>query len=105
MSSPAVDLARGQLQKSPAQRVAELPLEDQRAILAHRDHHHRARVPDVFAQASPAIGQTHLIPEHMQELAVENLFGGLLFFVQRVVHGVLRRFERPEASHPAATAG
>jgi hypothetical protein len=41
----------------------------------------------------------------MQELAVENLFGGLLFFVQRVVHGVLRRFERPEASHPAATAG
>ena len=37
------------------------------------------------------------------------LFGGLLFFVQRVlrgvVHGALRRFERPEASHPAATAG
>jgi hypothetical protein len=77
-----VDLAGGQLQKGPAQRVAELPLEDQRAVLAHRDHHHRARVPDVFAQASPAVGQAHLVPEHMQELAVENLLGGLLFFVQ-----------------------
>src|SRR5687767_9793143 len=46
---PALDLAGRELDEMAVQRIAELPLEQDRLGVEESDHHARTGVPDIFA--------------------------------------------------------
>ena len=64
-------------------RIAELPLEQHRAVVEERHDRHRAGMADVLARALAAIGQVHHVAVHLEQLAVEDALaaGEMLFEV------------------------
>ena len=75
-----VQFAGGNFQDDFVQRVTELPLHDDFAVIRDGDYADRPDVADDFAHGDAAVGQFHLIPFHMEDDAVKNIFGGCLFF-------------------------
>ena len=77
-----LQLAGGKLEHHVTERVAELALDDQPAIVEQRHDHHRTGVHDVFARGGVAGRQAHLVAAHMQQLAVEHRLGAQLLLAQ-----------------------
>ena len=75
-----VELAGGDLEDHPVQRIAVLALDDDLVVLRHGDDADRADVADDFADGGVAVGQPHLITDDVQDHAVEDLLGRDLLF-------------------------
>ena len=75
-----VELAGGDLQDHFIEGIAVLPLHDDLVVVRHGNDADRADVPDDLAHGLAAVGKGHHVPPHMQDDAVEDVFGGRLFF-------------------------
>jgi hypothetical protein len=82
-----VDLARGQLQEHPAQRIAVLALEEQPVVVEDGDDGDGAGMGDPLAQALVAVGQAHPVAMDLQQFSVEDRFSGKGFLGEvRIIH-------------------
>ena len=66
-----VDLAGRELEHHALHRVAELALEEQRAVGKLGNHDHRTGMAHVFAHALAAIRQPDPIPEDLEQCTIE----------------------------------
>ena len=82
------------LDEAALQRVAELPLDHQPAVIEQRDDDHRARMDDVLAGGFTAAGQPHHVAPHIEETTAPHLLGAHLRLAQVIVVFVLRMFLR-----------
>src|SRR4051812_16852762 len=67
---PGVDLARRDLDEIARMRIAELALEENRAVVEQRDDRHGAGMADVFARRLAAVGQPRHVAMNLEEHAV-----------------------------------
>src|SRR5258706_700821 len=65
-----LELARGQLDEVAALRVAVLALEEDGVGVDEREHHHRARMHDIFAPGRRPVRQADRIAHHLEQPAV-----------------------------------
>jgi hypothetical protein len=56
-----VDLAGGEFDEDAPQRIAELALEQELAVVQPGDHHHRAGMGDPFANGLVPVRQAHRV--------------------------------------------
>ena len=78
-----VDFPGGKLKEDASQRVAELALDQQFAVVQRRHHHHGPWMGDPLAHGLMSVGQAHGIAPYMQQLAVKN---------RLAVHGMFNQF-------------
>ena len=93
-----IDLAGRQFEEDAAQGIAELPFEQQLAVVEVGKNHHRAGMNDVFAQRLLAVGQAHPVLADFEQSASEYCFGFDFGFdeVAIVTHSALRKNKRPD---------
>ena len=75
-----VQLAGGDLQDDPVQRVAVLPFHDHFVVFRDGDDADRADMADDFPDGGAPVGKGDPVPLHMENDAVENILGGDGFF-------------------------
>lgn len=91
-----IELARGDLPESPAQRMAPLPFEDDRAVSPQGDHTGRATVAQAESAARTSIGKNDVLFDHLYEATVkkhafgDGRFGERIFLALGAGNGSLK---------------
>lgn len=80
-----IELARRNLPEGPAQRMAPLAFEDDRAVSPQGDHAGRAAVTQAEAAARTSVGKDDVLLDHLDEAAVEEHALGDGRFSERIV--------------------